>query len=138
MIEPVEKKIQEINLKKKNALKKQKDANLIRWGFDGKKRHKNDIPLILTDEEYEAILEADKDYGASVKSDKNAFANFLTALAVIMVVVGVVAGIVLYQVVEEIGLIYFTVSLFAGVVLGVIFYALAEIIKLLQQLIDRK
>lgn len=138
MIEPVEKKIQEINLKKKKALKKQKDENLIRWGFDGKKKNKNDIPLILTDEEYDAILEADKDYGASVKSDKNPLANFLSVLSVIVVVIGIAAGIVLYQTAADIGFIYFTVSVIAGILLGVIFYALSEILKMLQQLVDRK
>ena len=90
MIEPVEKKIQEINLKKKKALRKQKDQNLLRWGFDGKRKNKNDIPLILTDEEYNAILEAEKSYSGAVKSDKNPLANLLFVMAVAAVVIGIV------------------------------------------------
>lgn len=137
MIEPVEKKIQEINLKKKKALKKQRDENLIRWGFDGKKKNKNDIPLILTDEEYDAILEADKAYSSVVKTDKNFLSNFLIILAIVSAVAGVVAGIVLYQVATDIGFIYFTISVVAGAFISVIFCALSEILKLLQQLVDR-
>lgn len=137
MIEPVERKIQEINLKKKKALKKQKDENLIRWGFDGKKRNKNEIPLILTDEEYDAILEADKAYSSAVKTDKNPLANILFIFAIAAAVIGIVAGAVLYQVAADIGFIYFTISVISGFMLAVVFYALAEIIKLLQQLVDR-
>lgn len=137
MIEPVERKIQEINLKKKKALKKQRDENLMRWGFDGRKKSKNDIPLILTDEEYEAILEADKSYGAAVKTDKNSLANLLFIFAIAAIVIGIVAGAVLYQIVADIGFIYFTISTIFGIMLSVIFFALAEVIKLLQQLIDR-
>ena len=137
MIEPVEKKIQEINLKKKQALKKQKQDNLIRWGFDGKKKHKNEIPLILTDEEYQAILEADKAYSASAKTDKNFLANLLAIFSIVAVVIGVVAGVLLYQIAADIGFIYFTLSVIAGVMLGIIFFALSEILKLLQQLVDR-
>ena len=46
MIEPVERKIQELNIERKKALKKQRDENLLRWGFDGRKKNKNDIPLL--------------------------------------------------------------------------------------------
>lgn len=137
MIEPVEKKIQEINLKKKKALKKEKGDNLLRWGFDGKKKNKNDIPLILTDEEYDAILEAEKSYSGAVKTDKNALANLLSIFAIAAVIIGIVAGIVIYQVASDIGFIYFTLSVIAGIMLGVIFYALSEILKMLQQLVDR-
>lgn len=137
MIEPVEKKIQEINLKKKKALRKQKDQNLLRWGFDGKRKNKNDIPLILTDEEYNAILEAEKSYSGAVKSDKNPLANLLLVMAVAAVVIGIVAGIVLYQIATDIGFIYFTASVIVGVFTGVILYALSEILKMLQQLVDR-
>ena len=137
MIEPVERKIQEINLKKKKALKKQKDDNLLRWGFDGKKKNKNDIPLILTDEEYDAILEAEKSYSGAVKTDKNFLANLLVILAVAAIVIGIVAGVVLYQIATDIGFIYFTISVIAGVMISVIFFALSEIIKMLQQLVDR-
>lgn len=137
MIEPVEKKIQEINLKKKKALKKEKKDNLLRWGFDGKKKNKHDIPLILTDEEYDAILEAEKSYSGTVKSDKNPLANILGVLAIAAVIIGIVAGVVLYQVAAEMGFIYFTISVVLGTMIGVIFYALSEIVKMLQQLVDR-
>lgn len=137
MIEPVEKKIQEINLKKKKALKKEKKDNLLRWGFDGKKKNKRDIPLILTDEEYDAILEAEKSYSGAVKSDKNPLANILGVLAIAAVVIGIVAGVVFYQVAAEMGFIYFTISVVLGTMIGVIFYALSEIVKMLQQLVDR-
>ena len=138
MIEPVERKIQEINTAKKRALKKQKEKNLLRWGFDGKKKNKNDIPLILTDEEYDAILAADKEYSAAAKTDKNPIANVLFIFAIISVVVGIVGGIVLYQLkAAEAGFVYLSVSIFVGAVFGVLFYGLSEIVKMLQQLIDK-
>lgn len=137
MIEPVERKIQEINTAKKRALKKQKEQNLLRWGFDGKKKNKNDIPLILTDEEYDAILAADKEYSAAAKTDRNPVANLLFIFAIIAVVVGIVGGIVLYQLKADAGFVYLSVSIFLGVVFGVLFYGLSEIVKMLQQLIDK-
>ena len=137
MIEPVERKIQEINTEKKRALKKQKESNLIRWGFDGKKKNKNDIPLILTDEEYEAVLEADKSLSAVAKTDHNPIANILLGFAIAAIVVGVAIGVVLYEVATDIGFIYLTASIIVGVFVAVLFFGLAEAIKLLQQLVDR-
>lgn len=125
-------------MKKKKALKKEKDENLIRWGFDGKKKSKNEIPLILTDEEYDAIYKAEKSYSGVAKTDKNPLANILVILAIAAVVIGIVAGIVLYQVASDIGFIYFTISLIVGVMIAIVFYALSEIIKMLQQLIDKE
>lgn len=137
MIEPVERKIGQINAQKNVALKKQKESNLARWGFDGKKKNKNDIPLILTDEEYEAILEADKQYSAVAKTDKNAIGHVLNIFGIIMLVLGVVAGIIFYQIASELGFVYLSVSIIAGVALSLIFFGLSEAIKLLQQLVDR-
>ncbi len=138
MIEPVERKIGQINAQKNNALKKQRDENLARWGFDGKKKNKNDIPLILTDEEYEAILEADKEYSSVAKTDKNMMARILNIFAIVVLVVGVVAGIVFYQMATDLGFVYLTVSIAIGVALSVLFLGLSEAIKLLQQLVDRE
>ncbi len=137
MIEPVEKKIGQINAQKNKALKKQKEENLARWGFDGKKKSKNDIPLILTDEEYEAILEADKQYSAVAKTDKNVLAHILNIFAIIMLVVGFVAGFVFYQTSADLGFVLLTVSIVAGIAVSLIFFGLSEAIKLLQQLVDR-
>ena len=58
-------------------------------------------------------------------------------MAVAAVVIGIVAGIVLYQIATDIGFIYFTASVIVGVFTGVILYALSEIVKMLQQLVDR-
>ena len=138
MIEPVERKIQEINNAKRKALKKQKEQNLLRWGFDGKKKNKNDIPLILTDEEYDAILAADKDYSAAAKTDRNPVANMLFIFSIVSIVVGIVAGVVLYQFKADAGFIYLTISVFIGLVFSVLFYGMSEIIKMLQQLIDKE
>ncbi len=137
MIEPVERKIQELNLQKKDALKKQKKANLIRWGFDGKKKNKRDIPVVLTDEEYEAVLEADKSLSSTAKSDKNLMANILFFMGIAAIVIGIVTGIVLIQLVKDVAFIYLTLSVVIGVLVGFIFFGLSEVIKLLQQLIDR-
>ncbi len=138
MIEPVERKIQEINNEKRKALKKQKDANLQRWGFDGRKKNKNDIPLILTDEEYDAVLEADKEYSAVAKTDRNLVANILIGFAIAAIVVGLAAGVVLYQIATDLGFVYLTISIVVGIVVCVLFIGLAEAIKLLQQLVDRQ
>ena len=137
MIEPVERKIGQINAQKKKALKKQREENLARWGFDGKKKNKNDIPLILTDDEYEAVLEAEKEYSSMAKTDKNLMANILFAFGIAMLVIGVVAGIVFYQIATDIGFVYLTISIVVGVAVAVLFFGLSEAIKLLQQLVDR-
>ncbi|MDD6021552.1 MAG: hypothetical protein ACI4GA_03075 [Acutalibacteraceae bacterium] len=137
MIEPVERKIGQINAQKKKALKKQREENLARWGFDGKKKNKNDIPLILTDDEYEAVLEAEKEYSSVAKTDKNLMANILFAFGIAMLVIGVVAGIVFYQIATDIGFVYLTISIVVGVAVAVLFFGLSEAIKLLQQLVDR-
>lgn len=137
MIEPVERKIQEFNIEKKRALKKQRDENLIRWGFDGKKKNKNDIPLILTDEEYDAVLEAEKEYSKVSKSDKNLMAKFLFICGIAALVIGLVAGIVTYQLATDIGFVYLSLCVIAGIAFSLIFFGLSEVIKLLQQLIDR-
>ena len=108
MIEPVERKIQELNLQKKDALKKQKKANLIRWGFDGKKKNKRDIPVVLTDEEYEAVLEADRSLSSTAKSDKNVMANILFFMGIAAIVIGIVTGVVLIQLVKDVAFIYLT------------------------------
>ena len=137
MIEPVERKIGQINAQKKKALKKQREENLARWGFDGKKKNKNDIPLILTDDEYEAVLDAEKEYSSVAKTDKNLMANILFAFGIAMLVIGVVAGIVFYQIATDIGFVYLTISIVVGVAVAVLFFGLSEAIKLLQQLVDR-
>ncbi len=137
MIEPVERKIGQINAQKNKALKKQRAENLARWGFDGKKKNKNDIPLILTDEEYDAVLEADKEYSSVAKTDKNFMAHLLYIFGIAMLVIGVAAGIVLYQVATDLGFVYLTLSIIVGVVTAVLFFGLSEAIKLLQQLVDR-
>lgn len=138
MIEPVERKIQELNVERKKALKKQRDENLLRWGFDGRKKNKNDIPLILTDEEYEAVLEADKAYSSVAKTDKNGIARLLFFFGIAMLVIGLAAGIVVYQLATDIGFIYLSLCVIAGIILSVIFFGLSEAIKLLQQLVDRE
>ncbi len=137
MIEPVERKIGQINAQKNKALKKQREENLARWGFDGKKKNKNDIPLILTDEEYDAVLEADKEYSAVAKTDKNMMSRILNIFAIIMLVIGVVAGVVFYQIATDLGFVYLTVCIAVGIALSVLFLGLSEAIKLLQQLVDR-
>ncbi len=137
MIEPVERKIQEFNIERKKALKKQRDENLLRWGFDGKKKNKNDIPLILTDEEYDAVLEAEKEYSKVSKSDKNPMAKLLFLCGIAMLVLGLAAGVVAYQLAADIGFIYLSICVLGGIIFSLIFFGLSEAIKLLQQLIDR-
>ena len=136
MIEPVERKIQELNIERKKALKKQRDENLLRWGFDGRKKNKNDIPLILTDEEYEAVLEADKAYSRVAKTDKNGMAKLLFIFGIAMLVIGLAAGVVAYQIATDIGFIYLSICVIAGVILSVVFFGLSEAGRLLQQLVD--
>ena len=71
------------------------------------------------------------------KTDKNLMANILFAFGIAMLVIGVVAGIVFYQIATDIGFVYLTISIVVGVAVAVLFFGLSEAIKLLQQLVDR-
>ena len=58
MLEQVENKIQELQRLQKEEYYKKKDEDLLEWGLTSKKDGKKKIPVIVTDDEYEALIEA--------------------------------------------------------------------------------
>lgn len=135
MLEQVEQKIQELKKLQAEEYYKKKDADLSTWGLTSRKNGKKTTPIIVNDEEYEALIKASN--GVS-KAGRNSVSNTLKACSVASVLVSVVAGATAWYMSEEIGFIWFSALVLAGVVVALIFTGLSEAIRLLQQLIDMK
>ena len=84
MLEQVEQKIQELKKLQAEEYYKKKDADLNTWGLTSKKNGKKTTPIIVNDEEYEALIKASS--GVS-KAGRNSVANILKACSVASVIV---------------------------------------------------
>lgn len=133
MLEQVEQKIQELKKIQAEEYYKKKDSDLNAWGLTTKRNGKKTTPIIVTDDEYEALIKASNGVG---KSGRNSVANTLKACSVASVLVSIVAGATVWYTAKEMGFIWFSVAILAGVVIALIFHGLSEAIRLLQQLID--
>lgn len=135
MLEQVESKIKELKEQQKLEYYKKKDEDLVDWGLSAKRDGKRTIPIIVTDEEYEALIEA----SSGLKSvGRNKVASILNVAAVMVIALGVIIGGVLAAFSESIGVVYFSVSVVVSLFVFLIFKGLSEAITLLQQLIDMK
>ncbi len=135
MLEQVENKILELKRIQAEEYYKKKDADLQAWGLTYKTDGNKTTPIIVTDEEYEALIKASNGVD---RIGRNPFAKTLNVLAYISVGVGAAAGAVVAALSDDLAFVYFTLCLVAGLVIGVIFKGMSEIIKLLQQIIDSK
>lgn len=135
MLEQVESKIQQLKQQQTQEYYKKKEDDLLEWGLTNSKNGKKSIPLIITDEEYEALIEA----SAGLKSSsRNKTATLLNVFSVAILAIGLILAIVFYIFSQDLKLIYFSVTLGASILVALIFRGLAEAIRLLQQLIDEK
>lgn len=135
MLEQVENKIQELQRQQKEEYYKKKDEDLLEWGLAGKKDGKKTIPIIVTDDEYEALIEA----SSGIKSaGRNKVATVLNLGAVLTITIGVIAGGVLAAFAENLGAVYFSVCVVVSILLALLFKGISEAITLLQQLLDMK
>ncbi len=135
MLEQVEQKIQELKKLQAEEYYKKKDSDLNTWGLTSKKNGKKTTPIIVTDDEYEALIKASN--GIS-KAGRNSVANTLKACAVASVLVSAVAGTTAWYMSEDMGFIWFSIAVLLGVVIALIFAGISEAIRLLQQIIDMK
>lgn len=135
MLEQVESKIQELKQLRTEEYYKKKDEDLQAWGLTYKKDGKKVTPIIVTDEEYEALIKAANGVGSS---GRNAYAKSLRVLAFIVIGLGAIGGSVAASIADSLSIVYFSLSLIAGLILGAVFFGLSEAIRLLQQIVDDK
>lgn len=135
MLEQVENKILELKKIQAEEYYKRKDADLQAWGLTYKTDGNKVTPIIVTDEEYEALIKASNGVD---RVGRNPFAKALNVLAYVSACAGAVSGAVVAALSDELAFVYFTLCLVAGLVVGVIFKGMSEILKLLQQIIDSK
>ncbi len=135
MLEQVENKILELKKIQAEEYYKRKDADLQAWGLTYKTDGNKVTPIIVTDEEYEALIKASNGVD---RVGRNPFAKTLNVLAYVSAGAGALSGAVVAALSDELAFVYFTLCLVAGLVVGVIFKGMSEILKLLQQIIDSK
>ena len=135
MLEQVDNKIKELKEKQREEYYRKKDEDLLEWGLASKKDGKRTIPIIVTDEEYEALIEA----SSGLKSaGRNRVAATLNVMSVAVVALGCVIGGVLGAFSDGLGAVYFSVGLLVSILVAFLFRGVAEAITLLQQLLDMK
>lgn len=136
MIKPVEDKLQQLRQQQKDAYNKKKAADLAEWGISDSKRTGNSkVPLIVTDEEYEALIEA----SAGIREySRNSIASLLNICSIAIFALGIIVGFVYASSVDSIKFVYFSVIFIAAVLIAILFRGVSEAIRLLQQLIDVK
>ncbi len=135
MLEQVENKILELKKIQAEEYYKRKDADLQAWGLTYKTDGNKVTPIIVTDEEYEALIKASNGVD---RIGRNPVAKALNVLSYIAAGAGAVSGAVVAALSDELAFVYFTLCLVAGLVVGVTFKGMSEILKLLQQIIDSK
>ncbi len=135
MLAQVEEKINELTAQQKEDYYRKKDADLIAWGLSSKKNGKKEVPLIVTDEEYEALIDAAT---AAGKTSRNPIANLLNVFSVVVFVIGIIVGFVLLSFSQNLGFVYLSISIIAGALFALLFRGIGEAIKILQQLLDMR
>ena len=135
MLEQVQAKIQELQKIQAEEYYKKKEADLRAWGLVAKKENGKVTPIIVTDEEYNALIKASNGVG---KSGRNGVAVILNALAIAVIVVAAIAGFVLESLSAELGFVYMSLCFVAGIVFAALLKGVAEAVRLLQQIIDEK
>ncbi len=128
MLKQVEMKLQELNKKKAEQYYKKKETDLETWGLTARK---GEPPIVVTDEEYEALVKA-----GNGLSSRNGVAILLNIVAVTVLIFSIIGAFLLNVLSEEAGFFYSIVLVICGIVFTTILGGLAEAIKLLQQLID--
>lgn len=130
MLQKVEFKLQELNKKKAEQYYKKKEADLEAWGLTAKK---GEPPIIVTDEEYDALVKA----GNGVSS-RNSVATLLNVMAIVTIIFGIIGGFIANALLGDKGFFYAILMVVVSIILATVLGGVSEAIKLLQQLIDDK
>ena len=133
MIDQVEAKLQELKKQQREEYYRRKNADLSAWGLVTRKGNKKHAPLVVTDEEYDALIAASNGVGMPTR---NGYARVLNAVGVILLAAGIIIGFVLANFAEQMQYVWFIASVAVGIVLSILFFGLAEAIRLLQQVAD--
>ena len=135
MLEQVQAKIEELQKVQAEEYYKKKEADLRSWGLVSKKENGKVTPIIVTDEEYSALIKASN--GVS-KTSRNSIAVLLNALSIATIVISVIAGIVLEALIDELSIVYMSLAFIIGIIFAAVLKGVSEAIRLLQQIIDDK
>lgn len=130
MLQQVDAKLQELNKKKAEAYYKKKESDLEIWGLTSKK---GEPPLIVSDEEYDALVKA-----SNGLSSRNGVAVLLNIVAITTIIFSFIGAFLFYILADSNQLFYAVLIIICGIILSTVLGGLAEAIKLLQQLIDDK
>lgn len=130
MLKEVESKIQELREQQKDEYYKQKTMDLENWGLTKNKSKKGEFPLVITDEEYEALIEAS---AGTAESGRNFTATLLNFGAVGLLALGVVIGIACVILFDDMGFILLSSVIVLSMAVALIMRGLAVAIGLLQQ-----
>ena len=136
MTEKVELKLQELKRIQSEEYYKKKDADLFAWGLTERDVSGKEVPVAITDEEYEELISAAS--SVNTVASRNSVAKALNIVAVCTIVVGFIIGFALMTFAESSKILYISISMLISLLIAAMFWGLAEAIKLLQQLIDRK
>ena len=137
MSERVDLKIQELKRIQAEEYYKKKDADLYAWELTEKNEKGKEVPITISDEEYEALISASN--GVNMLASRNNVAKALNVVAVATIVIGFIVGFALMTFAENgFGFGYLSITMLISVLMAAMFWGLAEAIKLLQQLIDGK
>ena len=136
MTEKVELKLQELKRIQSEEYYKKKDADLFAWGLTERDVSGKEVPVAITDEEYEELISAAS--SVNTVASRNSVAKALNIVAVCTIVVGFIIGFALMTFAESSKILYISVSMLISLLIAAMFWGLAEAIKLLQQLIDGK
>lgn len=136
MLAQVENKINELNKQQIVEYYKKREEDLVNWGIVTKKgKKKKEVPLIITDDEYEALVKAHTQVG---KSGRNSMAQLLSHVATAMVVAGIMFAFAFYQLSADIGFIGATAIIVVAIFMALVLKGVSEAIKLLQQVSDNE
>lgn len=136
MLAQVESKINELNKQQIVEYYKKREEDLINWGLvTPKTKKQKSTALIVTDDEYEALVKAHTQVG---KVGRNTVAEILNKASLAIVVLGVIFGIALYVASDSLSLVFGSISVVVSLAFALIFKGIAEGIKLIQQMSDRE
>ena len=133
MIDKVEAKIAELKKQQREEYYRKKEADLVQWGLGPQKKGKKSAPIVVTDEEYEALIDASSGVGMPTR---NGFARVLNIAALIVAVAGIIIGFVVANLHEEMSFPIFMGAVVAAVLVALIFLGIGEALRLLQQIAD--
>ena len=135
MLEQVQAKIKELQKLQAEEYYKKKEEDLREWGLVARKENGKTTPLVVTDEEYFALIKASNGVG---KSGRNSVAVLLNALSLSVLVIAAISGFVFESLSDELGFVYMSLCFVVGIVFAALLKGVAEAVRLIQQIIDEK